>query len=114
MTGGEPPLRFNRMPRVSEVPLGGGRTCLVFDGVLADPEAWVDFAATHASHFVESTANAYPGPELPLPIATTLRSQNRFRLPGTKRSGRGSASASPSRFDSSVCVASSSLMCRLL
>ena len=70
MTGGVPPLRFNRLPRVTEVLLGG-RTCLVFDGVLADPEAWVDFAATHASHFVESTANAYPGPELPLPIATT-------------------------------------------
>ena len=69
MTGGVPPLRFNRLPRVTEVLLGG-RTCLVFDGVLADPEAWVDFAATHASHFVESTANAYPGPELPLPIAT--------------------------------------------
>lgn len=67
MTGGVPPLRFNRQPRISEVLLGGDRTCLVFDDVLAEPEAWVDFAANHAARFVESTANAYPGPELPLP-----------------------------------------------
>ena len=71
MTGGEPPLRFNRMPRVSEVPLGGGRTCLVFDAVLADPDGWVDYAATQAPRFVESETNAYPGPELPLSTTTT-------------------------------------------
>ena len=68
--GGLPPLRFNRMPGIGEVLLGRDRTCLVFDDVLADPAAWVDFAAAHASRFVESQANAYPGPELPLPYAT--------------------------------------------
>jgi hypothetical protein len=64
---GAPPLRFRSPPRIDAVPLGDGRVCLVIDDALADPHAWVEFAAAQRERFVESTANAYPGPELPLP-----------------------------------------------
>ena len=91
--GGLPPLRFNRMPGIGEVLLGRDRTCLVFDDVLADPAAWVDFAAAHASRFVESQANAYPGPELPLPYGTvealdTFFAQHARREMGGRRTLR--------------------------
>lgn len=65
--GGAPPLRFNPQPRFSEVTIGGGRTCIVLDNVLADPDAWIAYAAARQAQFVHSGANAYPGPELPLP-----------------------------------------------
>jgi hypothetical protein len=56
---------------------------------------------------VDSSGSMKP---LARPIATQFRFQNFLRMPVTKRSGRGSASASPSRFASSVAAASSSLM----
>lgn len=67
--GGAPPLRFNPLPKRHTVALGGGRECLVFDDALADPGAWIDYAAAHRAQFVDSGANAFPGPELPLPAA---------------------------------------------
>lgn len=68
MAAGEaPPLRFNAWPKIHAVTIGGGHSCLVFDDALADPEAWVDYAAARRGQFVDSDANAYPGPELPLP-----------------------------------------------
>lgn len=67
--GAAPPLRFNLQPRFSTVPIGGDRFCIVLDGVLADPDAWIEYAAAQRARFVDSDANAYPGPELPLPPA---------------------------------------------
>ena len=55
---------------------------------------------------VDSSGSMKP---LARPRATQLRFQNFLRMPVTNLSGRGSASASPSRFASRVAAASSSL-----
>lgn len=62
-----PALRFNPRPRIASVPIGGGLDCLVVDDALADPEAWIAYAAVHRERFRDDPDNAYPGPELALP-----------------------------------------------
>jgi hypothetical protein len=96
MAGGVPPLRFSPIPRVSDVPIGGGQACLVFDDVLADPQAWIEFGAARRDAFAESPDNAYPGPELQLPAATVAAldgffAQHARRALGGRRTLRATA-----------------------
>lgn len=62
-----PALRFNPRPRIERVALPGGPPCLVVDDALADPEAWVDYAAAQRDRFEDRPINGFPGPELRLP-----------------------------------------------
>lgn len=62
-----PPLRFHPRSRRFEVALGGGPPCIVLDGALAEPHAWIEWATSRRGDFAERGDNAYPGPELALP-----------------------------------------------
>lgn len=50
----------------------------MIDDALADPEAWVAYAADHIGEFAEREGNAYPGPELALPPAATAALESVF------------------------------------
>lgn len=50
---------FNPQPRVSVVPVGSGRPCVVIDDVLANPDGVVAWAA--AQRFVPPVGYPYPG-----------------------------------------------------
>ena len=65
---------FNPRPRIDAVAITPQQTCWVIDDALADPRAWVDFAARQRDRFEDSQRNAYPGPELALsaPITQAL------------------------------------------
>jgi hypothetical protein len=58
---------FNPSPRLRTVPIHGRHHCHVIDDALLDPDALVEYAASHIGDFVQSGHNAYPGPELRMP-----------------------------------------------
>lgn len=64
---------FAAAPLVSRLPLGrhgdAEHSAVVLDGFLLEPEALVELAARHRAAFAPTSANAFPGPELPLPEA---------------------------------------------
>lgn len=64
---------FNPNPRIETVPIAGRHVCHVIDDALIDPDALVEYAVAHADGFVETTHNAYPGPELRMPDAFSAR-----------------------------------------
>ena len=65
---------LNPNPRLSTVELHDGHRCFVFDDILQDPQAWVDWATTQT--FQPSIHYPYPGVVLGLPeaLATPIRS----------------------------------------
>ncbi len=69
---------FHPRPAVHARPLPDGQACLVIDGVLARPEAWVAQAEAHRARFEELPGNAYPGPELRLPADVTAPLEQYF------------------------------------
>ena len=58
---------FNPNPRIETIAIAGRHVCHVIDDALVDPDALVALAVTHADAFVDTTHNAYPGPELRMP-----------------------------------------------
>lgn len=62
---------FNADPQIQAVAITPRHACYVVDDALADPDAWVEFAANQREAFIDAPGNAFPGPELPLPQATT-------------------------------------------
>ena len=58
-------LLFNPWPRVSLLPLGAGRPCVIVDDVLAHPQRVVDWSA--GQRFVRPQSYPYPGVVLDLP-----------------------------------------------
>jgi hypothetical protein len=64
---------FNPRPRIESVEFGGSAVVWVIDDALLEPVRFVDFAAEHWAHARETTHNAFPGPELPMPEAFTVR-----------------------------------------
>lgn len=62
---------FNPHPRVSVMPLGTARPCVVLDDVLANPEGVVAWAAARQHEFVPPPGNFYPGVVLELPEDVT-------------------------------------------
>jgi hypothetical protein len=72
------PSLFNPNPRIQTVPIAGRHVCHVIDDALVDPEALVDYAATHIDTFVEAGHNAYPGPELRMPVAFSAKLDDFF------------------------------------
>jgi hypothetical protein len=64
---------FNPGPRIQAVPIVDRHVCYVIDDALADPDAWVEYAAAHRDEFTVTAHNAYPGPELRLPDAASAR-----------------------------------------
>ena len=60
---------FNPNPRIQTVPIAGRHVCYVIDDALRDPDALVEYAAAHLGEFIETSHNAYPGPELRMPEA---------------------------------------------
>lgn len=84
---------FNPHPRVEAVSIGGRQTCWVIDDALHDPEALVAHAIAQRAAFVETSHNAYPGPELRLPDAFSVQLDAFFaahvrRLLGARRTER--------------------------
>ncbi len=84
---------FNPSPRIHTIPIAGRHTCYVIDDALLDPEALVDFATAHFDAFVETTHNAYPGPELRMPDTFSAQLDTFFaahirRLLGARRTER--------------------------
>jgi hypothetical protein len=67
-----PALRFNPRPRIERVALPGAPPCLVVDEALADPQAWVEYAAAQRGQFEDRPINGFPGPELRLPEASLV------------------------------------------
>ncbi len=57
---------FHPRPHVQAVPIDAQHDCLVVDGALLDPDAWVAAAAAQRAQFVAAPTNAYPGIEAPL------------------------------------------------
>lgn len=60
---------FNPHAQIREISLGNGQVCCVIDDMLANPEAWVRQAVRNRAAFREAPGNAYPGIELPVPVA---------------------------------------------
>jgi len=65
---------FNPQPQIQPVHIDGEHRAYIIDHALADPHAWVDYAAGHRERFECSAHNAFPGPELPMsePVAQQL------------------------------------------
>ena len=63
---------FRDDPSIQRIALGGTCVCVVDDALLA-PQRWVDDAAAHARNFVEAPHNAFPGLELRMPDAVSVR-----------------------------------------
>lgn len=83
-----PALRFNARPGIESVEIGGGLSCLVVDEALAEPDAWVEYAAARRGDFQDDPENAYPGPELALP-APALESLDGFFAAHARRAFGG-------------------------
>jgi hypothetical protein len=67
---------FNPRPQVSVLPLDAGRSCVVVDDVLANPQGVVDWAA--GQRFVAPTSYPYPGLVRDLPEDTARRVTDLF------------------------------------
>ncbi len=64
---------FNPRPRIDIVPIAGRHVCYVIDNALLDPDDLVDYAEAHLDRFEETRHNAYPGPELRMPVDFSAR-----------------------------------------
>lgn len=74
-----PGALFNPNAKVQAVPIAGGRSCIVVDDALAQPEAWVRFAVAERPNFRNAPANAFPGVERLLPDEFDARLADVFR-----------------------------------
>jgi hypothetical protein len=84
---------FHPQPRVSVVPLGGDRPCVVVDDVLANPDAVVAWAASQ--RFEAPQGYPYPGLVLGLPETLTQRVSELFSMHArTRLGGRRTTGAS--------------------
>lgn len=63
---------FNPRPRVEQIRLSNGKSCLVIDDALLEPERLFEFAAAQYEAFRPVDFNAYPGSYLLMPDAVTL------------------------------------------
>lgn len=73
-----PALRFNPRARLRRVDFDGGASCLVLDEALQDPVALRDFAIAARARFVPAPFNAYPGIEMPMPLAASAVVEDYF------------------------------------
>ena len=69
---------FSPAPRIEAVPIAPGHEAFVIDNALVDPQRWVDLAAQHRSEFAMLGHNAYPGVELRMPDALSVRLEEFF------------------------------------
>jgi hypothetical protein len=81
---------FNPRPRITQVPIGDGRQCVVVDDVLSDPQALRALAIAHRDGFDAAPLNAFPGLEMPMPDAFSASLDEFFmqhvrRLLGARR-----------------------------
>ncbi|MEP6505775.1 MAG: DUF6445 family protein [Betaproteobacteria bacterium] len=76
---------FHPQPRISIVPLGQGRPCVVVDDVLANPDGVVAWASEQA--FQPPQGYPYPGVVLPLPDELTQRVSELFAVHARARLG---------------------------
>jgi hypothetical protein len=64
-------VRFNPRPRLEQLRLPNGRSCLIIDEALLDPEHLLEFAAAQPEAFQPVDFNAYPGNYLLAPNGLT-------------------------------------------
>jgi len=95
MTGLPASPWFNPRPRVHEVALPGGR-CLVFDDVLLDPDAWVDWAA--AQTFEPPQGVPYPGVATGAPAPLAQRMEEFFATHARSKLGARRTTETTLRF----------------
>ncbi len=63
-----PALRFSPKAESRVLAVDGVPICHVVDGALENPEAWRAFAVAARGAFLDAPHNAFPGPELRLPV----------------------------------------------
>lgn len=73
-----PAVVFNPTPRLERLQFDAQASCLVLDDALLDPESLRQFAVARLADFVQAPFNAYPGRELPMPLAFSARLQDFF------------------------------------
>lgn len=64
---------FNPHPRIESIAITPQHRCHVIDDALIEPQRWLDAALERAAEFSDSAHNAFPGPELRLPDATSAQ-----------------------------------------